>query len=95
MNIDIDRIAFDKMNGIIPAIIQDNRTMRVLMQGYMNREYRSRSNKSCRRIYPSYDRLPATYELPYDIRDRARQSITADWIGRNNNSGNRFPPGWF
>ena len=29
---------FDKMNGLIPAIIQDNETQKVLMLGFMNRE---------------------------------------------------------
>jgi phosphoribosyl-ATP pyrophosphohydrolase len=29
---------FDKMNGLIPAIIQDNTTNKVLMLGYMNKE---------------------------------------------------------
>ncbi|GAB6394418.1 MAG: histidine biosynthesis bifunctional protein HisIE [Bacteroidales bacterium] len=29
---------FDKMDGLIPAIIQDNRTNKVLMLGFMNRE---------------------------------------------------------
>ncbi|NDV56549.1 bifunctional phosphoribosyl-AMP cyclohydrolase/phosphoribosyl-ATP diphosphatase HisIE [Bacteroides sp. 519] len=29
---------FDKMNGLIPAIIQDNTTSKVLMLGYMNKE---------------------------------------------------------
>lgn len=33
MNID-----FDKMNGLVPAIIQDVRTKNVLMLGFMNRE---------------------------------------------------------
>jgi phosphoribosyl-ATP pyrophosphohydrolase/phosphoribosyl-AMP cyclohydrolase len=33
--VDID---FDKMNGLIPAIIQDNYTRKVLMLGFMNRE---------------------------------------------------------
>lgn len=33
MNID-----FEKMNGVVPAIIQDNTTRNVLMLGYMNRE---------------------------------------------------------
>jgi phosphoribosyl-ATP pyrophosphohydrolase/phosphoribosyl-AMP cyclohydrolase len=33
MNID-----FDKMNGLVPAIIQDHITSKVLMLGYMNRE---------------------------------------------------------
>ena len=29
---------FDKMNGLVPAIIQDNTTCKVLMLGYMNKE---------------------------------------------------------
>ncbi|HJC94827.1 MAG TPA: bifunctional phosphoribosyl-AMP cyclohydrolase/phosphoribosyl-ATP diphosphatase HisIE [Candidatus Phocaeicola excrementigallinarum] len=29
---------FDKMNGLIPAIIQDNSTQKVLMLGFMNKE---------------------------------------------------------
>lgn len=29
---------FDKMNGLIPAIIQDNTTQKVLMLGFMNQE---------------------------------------------------------
>lgn len=29
---------FDKMNGLIPAIIQDNNTQKVLMLGFMNKE---------------------------------------------------------
>ena len=31
-------IDFDKMNGLVPAIIQDANTRQVLMLGYMNRE---------------------------------------------------------
>ncbi len=33
MNLD-----FDKMGGLVPAIIQDNRTRKVLMLGFMNKE---------------------------------------------------------
>jgi phosphoribosyl-ATP pyrophosphohydrolase/phosphoribosyl-AMP cyclohydrolase len=29
---------FDKVNGLIPAIVQDNQTNKVLMLGYMNKE---------------------------------------------------------
>ena len=29
---------FDKMNGLVPAIIQDNYTQKVLMLGFMNEE---------------------------------------------------------
>lgn len=31
-------IDFEKMNGLVPAIIQDNRTLKVLMLGFMNEE---------------------------------------------------------
>jgi len=31
-------IDFEKMDGLVPAIVQDDRTGRVLMLGYMNRE---------------------------------------------------------
>lgn len=31
-------INFDKMNGLVPAIIQDARTLKVLMLGFMNEE---------------------------------------------------------
>lgn len=33
-----NNIDFDKMNGLVPAIIQDAETRQVLMLGYMNRE---------------------------------------------------------
>ena len=32
------QLNFDKYNGLIPAIIQDNSTQRVLMLGFMNNE---------------------------------------------------------
>lgn len=32
------KINWDKVNGLIPVIIQDNYTLQVLMMGYMNRE---------------------------------------------------------
>jgi len=35
---DIDALAWDKMDGLIPATIQDRGSGRVLMLGYMNRE---------------------------------------------------------
>lgn len=36
--IDISSINFDKSNGLVPCVIQDNVTSRVLMVGYMNKE---------------------------------------------------------
>ena len=35
MDMEID---FEKMSGLVPAIIQDNRTLKVLMLGFMNEE---------------------------------------------------------
>lgn len=32
------KIDFNKGNGLVPAIIQDNKTLKVLMMGYMNQE---------------------------------------------------------
>ena len=34
----IDQLAWDKMNGLLPAIVQDAYDGRVLMQGYMNKK---------------------------------------------------------
>lgn len=36
--IEIDALVFDKNSGLIPAIIQDDKTGKVLMQGFMNKE---------------------------------------------------------
>lgn len=36
--IDIDSLDFEKVNGLMPAIIQDAESHQVLMLGYMNRE---------------------------------------------------------
>ena len=35
---DIDKVNFEKSNGLVPAIIQDSITQNVLMLGYMNEE---------------------------------------------------------
>ena len=51
MNID-----FEKMNGLVPAIIQDNTTRNVLMLGYMNRE--------------AYEKTLATGKLTFWSRSR-------------------------
>ena len=34
----LDELAWDKQNGLLPAIVQDAATLRVLMLGYMDRE---------------------------------------------------------
>lgn len=36
--LDIDALAWDKQGGLLPAIVQDADTLRVLMLGYMSRE---------------------------------------------------------
>jgi len=35
---DIEKINFNKLDGLIPAVVQDNSTMKVLMVGFMNKE---------------------------------------------------------
>jgi phosphoribosyl-AMP cyclohydrolase / phosphoribosyl-ATP pyrophosphohydrolase len=35
---DIGQIDFNKLNGLVPAVIQDNSTQKVLMVGFMNKE---------------------------------------------------------
>jgi phosphoribosyl-ATP pyrophosphohydrolase/phosphoribosyl-AMP cyclohydrolase len=35
---DVPHLAWDKMDGLMPAVVQDSRTQQVLMLGYMNRE---------------------------------------------------------
>ncbi len=37
MTLEIDTLSFDE-NGLIPAIVQDDRTGNVLMLAYMNKE---------------------------------------------------------
>lgn len=38
MKIEIEKLDFKKMNGLIPAVIQDSETLEVLMLGFMNEE---------------------------------------------------------
>ena len=38
MSIDIEALAWEKQDGLLPAIVQDAATLRVLMLGYMDRE---------------------------------------------------------
>jgi phosphoribosyl-AMP cyclohydrolase len=45
-NIEVGDINFDKMNGLVPAIIQDHLSHQVLMVGYMNLEAFERTIKS-------------------------------------------------
>ena len=38
-------IDFDKNNGLVPAVVQDNETGKVLMLGYMNAEALEKTQK--------------------------------------------------
>jgi phosphoribosyl-ATP pyrophosphohydrolase/phosphoribosyl-AMP cyclohydrolase len=38
LNIDLDELAWEKVNGLLPSIVQDEQTGKVLMLGFMNRE---------------------------------------------------------
>lgn len=38
INIPVESIDFEKMNGLVPAIIQDSKSLKVLMLGFMNEE---------------------------------------------------------
>ena len=40
---DIEKIDFNKLDGLVPAVIQDNSTMKVLMVGFMNKEALSKT----------------------------------------------------
>ena len=39
------KIDFSKDNGLVPVVIQDNRTLQVLMLGYMNEEAFEKTKK--------------------------------------------------
>lgn len=39
------KIDFNKDNGLVPVVIQDNRTLQVLMLGYMNEEAFEKTEK--------------------------------------------------
>lgn len=46
--IDIEKIDWDKMDGLVPAVVQDVTTRRVLMLGYMNRDALAKTQESNR-----------------------------------------------
>jgi len=54
--LDVKKMDFKKMNGLIPAIIQDNSTSRVLMLGFMNREALTQTLKTKRVVFFSRTR---------------------------------------
>ena len=39
------KLDFDKMNGLVPAIIQDACTCKVLMLGFMNKEAYNKNHR--------------------------------------------------
>lgn len=43
---DIEKINFNKLDGLVPAVVQDNSTMKVLMVGFMNKEAVSKTVES-------------------------------------------------
>lgn len=49
-------IDFEKGNGLVPAVIQDNTTLQVLMVGYMNREALAKTRKEGRVTFFSRSR---------------------------------------
>ena len=53
---DIDRLQWQKMDGLLPAVVQDSFDGRVLMVGYMNRESLSQSLESSRVTFWSRSR---------------------------------------
>ena len=53
---DLDRLDWAKGGGLLPAIVQDARTARVLMLGYMNRESLQRTLETRRAVFFSRSR---------------------------------------
>jgi phosphoribosyl-ATP pyrophosphohydrolase/phosphoribosyl-AMP cyclohydrolase len=43
---ELDSLAWDKMDGLLPAVVQDAHTLQVLMLGYMSREALARTLES-------------------------------------------------
>lgn len=56
MNITVESIDFEKMDGLVPAIIQDANSLKVLMLGFMNQE--------------AYDKTLATGKVTFFSRTR-------------------------
>ena len=53
---DVAELAWDKMGGLLPAIVQDARSGRMLMLGYMNRDALERSLREGRATFFSRSR---------------------------------------
>jgi phosphoribosyl-AMP cyclohydrolase len=50
------KIAFEKYNGLVPAIVQDQRTNEVLMLGYMNEEALAETQRTKQAVFFSRSR---------------------------------------
>ena len=59
-------IDFEKMDGLVPAIIQDAKTLKVLMLGFMNEEaYQKIKEDATHREYFSISYITRTYFMGY------------------------------
>ncbi len=50
---DVDALAWDKMDGLLPAVVQDSATGQVLMLGYMSREALAATFENGRAVFHS------------------------------------------
>lgn len=50
---DLDALAWEKMNGLLPAVVQDSATGQVLMLGYMSREALASTLEKGRAVFHS------------------------------------------
>ena len=55
-NCTLDELAWDKQDGLLPAIVQDATTLRVLMLGYMDREALRLTLQTCKATFYSRTR---------------------------------------
>ena len=55
-NCTLDELAWDKQDGLLPAIVQDATTLRVLMLGYMDREALRLTLQTCNATFYSRSR---------------------------------------
>lgn len=78
--LDVQSLAWDKQDGLLPAIIQDAATQRVLMLGYMNREALAATLESRRVTFfsRSKGRLWMKGESSGDVLDLVSLQIDCD-----------------
>ena len=77
---DIDGLAWEKQGGLLPAIVQDADTLRVLMLGYMSREALQATLASGRVTFfsRSKQRLWTKGESSGDVLDLVRLEVDCD-----------------